>query len=239
MLKSSAPSYKRRRATDATVFLAAFKRAGTGSGSSTRPHLLGRIQGRGAIVYIDWLRRAYSRDPLGGRSHRGNFGQAIAFAARREAGKPSSWSLWQQPRKNRAMRALGAELIEHGTDFQAAVEFAQTRRRARSLRRVLPSALVHGTATYAMELLRGLGSRHLYVPIGMGSSICGMIAARNALGHRRALSALSPALHRLCSVVPRTSPASVAVTTKLADGLACASRAAGGGVDGERRGTHD
>ena len=87
--------------------------------------------------------------------------------------------------KNAAMRALGAELIEHGQDFQAAREEAMRLAETRGLHAV-PSFhrdLVLGVATYALELL----SDHpdldaLYVPIGQGSGICGCIAARDALG---------------------------------------------------------
>ena len=87
--------------------------------------------------------------------------------------------------KNAAMRALGAELIEFGRDFQAAREEAMRLADARGLHMV-PSFhrdLALGVSTYALELL----SEHpeldtLYVPIGQGSGICGCIAARDALG---------------------------------------------------------
>ena len=83
------------------------------------------------------------------------------------------------------MRALGAELIEYGHDFQAAREEAMRLAEARGLHAV-PSFhrdLALGVSTYALELL----SEHpdldvLYVPIGQGSGICGCIAARDALG---------------------------------------------------------
>ena len=83
------------------------------------------------------------------------------------------------------MRALGAELVEHGDDFQAAREEAMRLAETRGLHAV-PSFhrdLVLGVSTYALELM----SDHpdldvLYVPIGQGSGICGCIAARDALG---------------------------------------------------------
>jgi threonine dehydratase len=85
------------------------------------------------------------------------------------------------------MRALGAELIEYGQDFQAAREEAGRLAETRGLHAV-PSFhrdLALGVATYALELM----SDHpdldtLYVPIGQGSGICGCIAARDALGLR-------------------------------------------------------
>ena len=187
---------------------------------------LGAFKIRGAIVYIDWLRRAYPeiRSVVG--ATRGNFGQAIAFAARREGLETVIVVPFGNSReKNRAMRALGAELIEHGTDFQAAVEFARelAAERGAYFAESFHPLLVHGTATYAMELLRGAPDLDtVYVPIGMGSSICGMIAARNALGlSTRIVGVVSSTAPAYALSFLERRPVSHAVTTKLADGLAC------------------
>jgi len=87
--------------------------------------------------------------------------------------------------KNRAMRAFGAELVEHGDDFQAAREEAVRRAESAGLHMV-PSFhpdLVLGVATYALELFRTAPDLDiLYVPIGQGSGICGCILARDLLG---------------------------------------------------------
>jgi threonine dehydratase len=87
--------------------------------------------------------------------------------------------------KNRAMRAFGAELVEHGEDFQAAREEAERRAQFAGLHMV-PSFhgdLVLGVATYALELFRSAPDLDvLYVPIGQGSGICGCILARDLLG---------------------------------------------------------
>jgi threonine dehydratase len=87
--------------------------------------------------------------------------------------------------KNRAMRAFGADLVEHGEDFQSAREEAERRARLDGLEFV-PSFhpdLVLGVATYALELLRKAPDLDvLYVPIGQGSGICGCIVARDLLG---------------------------------------------------------
>ena len=82
------------------------------------------------------------------------------------------------------MRAFGAELIEHGEDFQAAREEAARRAASAACtwcRRFIRD-LVLGVATYALELLRRRADLDvLYVPIGQGSGICGCIAgARSA-----------------------------------------------------------
>jgi threonine dehydratase len=87
--------------------------------------------------------------------------------------------------KNRAMAAFGAELVEHGSDFQEAREEA-ARHAARDGLHMVPSFhpdLVSGVATYALELLRTAPDLDvLYVPIGQGSGICGCIMARDLLG---------------------------------------------------------
>jgi len=87
--------------------------------------------------------------------------------------------------KNRAMRAFGAKLVEHGDDFQAAREETERRARLDGLE-LVPSFhpdLVRGVATYALELLRKVPDLEvLYVPIGQGSGICGCILARDLLG---------------------------------------------------------
>ncbi len=87
--------------------------------------------------------------------------------------------------KNEAMRALGVDLIEHGDDFQAAVEYATSLAQKRDLHMVptFHPLLVRGVATYALELLRHAGDLDVvYVPIGLGSGICAMVAVRDALG---------------------------------------------------------
>lgn len=116
---------------------------------------------------------------------RGNHGQSVAFAARR-LGVTATIVVphGNSVEKNAAMRALGATLVEHGSDFQASFEFAQSEARARDLV-FFPSysaALVRGVASYALEFFRGAPDlARVYVPVGMGSGICAMIAARDAL----------------------------------------------------------
>ena len=87
--------------------------------------------------------------------------------------------------KNAAMRAFGAELIEAGHDFDAAKEAAMKLAGERGLTMV-PSFhrdLVAGVASYALELFRTAPPLDtVYVPIGLGSGICGTIAVRDALG---------------------------------------------------------
>ncbi|MEP7208868.1 MAG: pyridoxal-phosphate dependent enzyme, partial [Casimicrobiaceae bacterium] len=86
--------------------------------------------------------------------------------------------------KNAAMVALGAELVEYGHDFDAAREHAAALAARDHLHLVGPfqPELVAGVGTYALELLRSVPAlRTVYVPIGCGSGICGLIAARDGL----------------------------------------------------------
>jgi threonine dehydratase len=117
---------------------------------------------------------------------RGNHGQSLAFAASRYRVPvtiyvPSGNSV----EKNRAMRAFGADLVEHGEDFQAAREEAERHAKSTGFEMV-PSVhpdLVMGVATYALELMRTAPDLDvLYVPIGQGSGICGCILVRDLLG---------------------------------------------------------
>jgi threonine dehydratase len=127
--------------------------------------------------------------------------------------------------KNAAMRAQGVELVEAGEDFQASVEVADAIARERGWHR-LPSfdpLLVAGVGSYAMELFEAVPELDtVYVPIGLGSGACGVLAARDALGLATdvvgIVSAHAPAYARsLASGRLESHP----VTTRLADGMAC------------------
>lgn len=147
---------------------------------------IGAFKVRGGLVYVERMKRE-RRNAAGLISAtRGNHGQSLAFAGRRHDVPvtivvPHGNSV----EKNRAMRALGAELVEFGSDFQAASEEAVRMAEATGRERV-PSFhrdLVLGVATYALELLTAEPEVDvLYVPIGLGSGACGCIMARDLLG---------------------------------------------------------
>src|SRR5260370_38466544 len=141
---------------------------------------------RGGLVYMDWLGRERHEVKAVVSAWGGNRGQSIAMAATRSGIRagivvPHGNSV----EKNRAMRELGAELVGHGEDFQAALEHAVVLERENGWHWV-PSyhkLLVTGVATYALEMLSACPALDtVYVPIGMGSGISGMIAVRDALG---------------------------------------------------------
>ncbi len=146
----------------------------------------GAFKVRGGLVYMDRLKRD-GREVAGVISAtRGNHGQSIALAAAR-AGIAATIVVPEgnSVEKNAAMRAFGAELVEAGHDFDAARETAMQLAGERGLSMV-PSFhrdLVCGVATYAHELFRAAPLLDtVYVPIGLGSGICGTIAMRDALG---------------------------------------------------------
>ena len=163
------------------------QRLGTSVGVKHENHTpIGAFKVRGGLTYLDRLRREQPNVPGIISATRGNHGQSLAFAASR-AGVPATIYVpyGNSVEKNRAMRAFGAKLVEHGEDFQAAREEAY-REAGRAGLHMVPSFhrdLVLGVATYALELLRAAPDLDvLYVPIGQGSGICGCILARDLMG---------------------------------------------------------
>ncbi len=146
----------------------------------------GAFKVRGGLVFLDRLKRERPNAPESISATRGNHGQSLAFAARRH-GVPAVIYVpkGNSVEKNHAMRAFGAELVEHGDDFQVAREEAGRRAQFEGLHMV-PSFhpdLVLGVATYALELFRAASDLDvLYVPIGQGSGISACILVRDLLG---------------------------------------------------------
>jgi threonine dehydratase len=187
---------------------------------------VGAFKLRGALVYMDWLKQS---DPgLKGvvAATRGNHGQGVAMAARLGGLKAVIVvPLGNSREKNLAMIAQGAELVEHGDDFQESLEYAKSLASEHGFTMVdsFHERLVMGTATYALEFFKSAPSLNLiYVPIGLGSSVCGVSAARNALGVKT----------QIIGVVAAESPSyalsfkkheviSAPSSTWIADGLAC------------------
>ena len=147
---------------------------------------IGAFKLRGGLVFLDDLTR---REPqISGvvTATRGNHGQSIAYAAAR-LGLAATIVVphGNSVEKNRAMAAFGARLVEEGHDFQAAYEYAIGLAERENLRlvRTYEPLLVRGVASYGLELFRAVPDLDtVYVPIGQGSGISGMIAARAALG---------------------------------------------------------
>jgi threonine dehydratase len=186
----------------------------------------GAFKVRGGLVYLEGLCRTGDKPDGVISATRGNHGQSVGFAAQKYGIRAAVVvPIDNSVEKNAAMRALGVEVIEQGHDFQAAAEIADEIATDRGWHR-FPSfhpLLVRGVGTYAVELFRAVPDLDtVYVPVGMGSGLCGVIAARDALGLRT----------RVVAVVSQRAPAfalsyeqgriiSHEVTTRIADGMAC------------------
>ena len=146
----------------------------------------GAFKVRGGIVHLDRLARERPGLPGIISATRGNHGQSLAFAGQRY-GVPVTIVVphGNSAEKNAAMRAFGARIVEHGADFDMAREEAMRLATVEGLEFAPSFApdLVKGVATYALELFRAVPPLDaLYVPIGLGSGICGCILARDLLG---------------------------------------------------------
>lgn len=187
---------------------------------------VGAFKIRGGLVYMDELTRLHPQVTGVIAATTGNHGQSIAFAAQSHGLRtvivvPHG----NNPEKNLAMRSLGAELIEHGREFQDALEFSRKLAAQEGLHAV-PSFhpwLVRGVATYGMELFRSVPDLDaVFVPIGLGSGFCGVVAAREALGLKT----------KIVGVVSEHAPAYAwsfhqkrlieqPSSTRIAEGVAC------------------
>ena len=187
---------------------------------------VGAFKIRGGLVYMDELKRQEPTVQGVIAATTGNHGQSIAYAARLNGLRavivvPHG----NNPEKNAAMRSLGAELVEHGSEFQEALEHSRVFAVQEGLHAV-PSYhpwLVRGVATYGLELFRSVPELDaVFVPIGLGSGFCGVAAARQALGLKT----------KIIGVVSEHAPAYAlsfaqkqfveqSSTTRVAEGVAC------------------
>lgn len=186
---------------------------------------VGAFKVRGGLTWFETLRREHPQARTVVAATRGNHGQSIAFAARRHGlGAIIVVPHGNSVEKNAAMRAWGAELIEHGHDFQAAREHAGRIAEERGAV-LVPSfhrELVRGVATGWIEFFQATQPDVVYVPIGLGSGLVACAAARAYCG----------AGSRIVGVVSTLAPAyresfrtgtlvEAPATTRLADGMAC------------------
>jgi len=186
----------------------------------------GAFKVRGGLVYLHDLCREGHRPDGVISATRGNHGQSIGFAAQRYGVRAAVVvPHGNSGEKNAAMRALGVELIERGRDFQESHEIANEICAERGWHR-FPSfhpLLVRGVATYAVELFRAVKDLDtVYVPVGMGSGVCGVIAARDALGlGTRIVAVVSDQAPAFALSFEQGRPVAHEATTRIADGMAC------------------
>ena len=186
----------------------------------------GSFKLRGGLVYLARLLQEQPGVTHVVTSTRGNHGQSIALAARMYGLQATIVvPLGNSPCKNQSMRAMGAHLIERGLDVVDAAAYARQwalENRAAYIESFHPD-LVDGVATYSLELLKAQPTLDVvYVPIGMGSGICGMVKARDALHFRTRIvgvvaeEAAAYALSFASKTLVNTDTANT-----LADGIAC------------------
>jgi threonine dehydratase len=186
----------------------------------------GSFKARGGLVYVDALRRAGGMPRGLVTATRGNHGQSVAIAAARN-GLPAVIVVPEgnSSEKNAAMAAYGGQLVTAGKDFDESRAIAAEIQRERGYHFV-PSfhrELVKGVATYAHELFTSHADLDVvYVPIGMGSGICGLITVRDLVGLETEIvgvvAANAPAF-ALSFEAGR--PVSTNAARTFADGLAC------------------
>jgi threonine dehydratase len=147
----------------------------------------GAFKVRGGLNLVASLSRAERRGVITATT--GNHGQSIALACQRE-GVPCTivTPVGNNPEKNAAMRALGAEVIEYGHDFDAAREKVEAMQRESGLRYIHSAnepLLIAGVGTYALEVFDAMPDVDvIFVPIGAGSGACGCTIARTGVGSR-------------------------------------------------------
>jgi threonine dehydratase len=189
----------------------------------------GAFKVRGGMTYFDWLAR--EQPTLRGvvSATRGNHGQSVGWGARRY-GLDATIVVphGNSVEKNAAMRALGVTLLEHGDDFQAAREFAIALADEQRLHMV-PSfhrELVRGVMTYWVEFFESFPAGEepevVYVPLGQGSGFCSAAAARACTGRKSKLvGVVSAHATTFLDSFRARRVVEAAVTTELADGMAC------------------
>lgn len=185
----------------------------------------GAFKIRGGIVMLDALKRADPKLPGIVSATRGNHGQSLAWSGRRHGVRtvivvPHGNS----QDKNAAMRAWGAELVEHGKDFDEAREHAGRLAREQGLVAIGPfhPELVAGVGSYAFEFFSAVPDLDaVYVPIGCGSGICGLISWRDALGLKtKIIGVVSEAADCYAQSFAAGKPVETASANTFADGMA-------------------
>jgi threonine dehydratase len=138
---------------------------------------VGAFKVRGGINLVGTLSKEECAAGILGVST-GNHGQSLAFAGRHFGVRCTIVvPVGNNPEKNRAIRQLGAELIELGHDFDEAREFVEQLRQERGGRYVHSAnepKLIAGVGTLAWEVFEELPRPDvIVVPIGLGSGVCG------------------------------------------------------------------
>ncbi len=187
---------------------------------------IGAFKARSASMYFQKLLQRDKSLRGAITATRGNHGQAVGLAARRFKLPATVYvPFGNSVEKNKAMRALGVKLVEHGSEFQEAREEAARIGAGEGLHMVpaFHPDIVLGVSTYWAEFFRAVPDIDVvYVPIGQGSGICAAAAARNAYSPRTEIigvvSAGAPCFARSFEA---RRVVEAPVSTLLGDGMAC------------------
>src|SRR5271154_2582049 len=185
----------------------------------------GAFKVRGGLVYLERLRAAAPKVSGVISATRGNHGQSIAYAAAR-AGLSATIYVprGNTPDQTSAIESFGARVVEFGKDFDEAKHEAARVAAADGLHFVpaFHRDLVAGVASYALELFGSVGELdYVYVGVGMGSGINGLIAARDALGLKTEVIGVAAANAPATALsFAAGRPVSTSSARPFADGLA-------------------
>jgi threonine dehydratase len=186
----------------------------------------GSFKARGGLTYVDALRRSGAMPKGLVTATRGNHGQSVAIAAAHH-GIPSLIVVPERnsPEKNAAMAAFGGEIVQGGKDFDESRAIAAELQSQRGYHYV-PSfhrEIVVGVATYALELFTCVANLDVvYVPVGMGSGICGLITVRDLLGlSTEIVGVIAENAPAFALSLEAGRPMQTASARTFADGLAC------------------
>lgn len=185
----------------------------------------GAFKVRGGVVYMERLEKAQPDVAGVVTATRGNHGQSISFSAGR-AGIPATIYVphGNSPDQNSSMSTFGARVVEFGKDFDEAKHEAHRVAKAENLH-FIPSFhwdLVAGVASYALELFRAAGKLDaVYVGVGMGSGICGLITVRDLLGLKTEIIGVGAANAPATALSFETGkPVTTPTARTFADGIA-------------------
>ena len=179
------------------------------------------FKGRGG----DWfMRQRTTTGPVCAASA-GNFGQALAWAAR-AAGEACTIfaSVNASALKLARMRALGASVIQEGTDFDGAKDAARAHAASHGIEFVEDGdalAITEGAGTIAVELANAVKLDTLLVPLGNGALLAGVATWMKAVSPGTRIVGVvadgAPAMMRVLTgiQVDRSTPVST-----IADGIA-------------------
>ncbi|MBT5263387.1 MAG: threonine dehydratase [Rhodospirillaceae bacterium] len=187
---------------------------------------IGAFKVRGGLVYMQDLAKREPNCPGVITATRGNHGQSVALAATR-VGIKSTILLprGNSVEKNAAMRAFGGDLVEHGDDFQEAYERAHEMAGESGLHMLdsFHPLLISGVGTYGLEFFRACPDLDaVFVPVGLGSGICGVMTARDALGLKTKIyGVVSENAAAYALSFEQGKPVSTNSANTMADGMAC------------------